>query len=459
MKRPFDYKEVPLYAADEADDEPSNDESVQVDDTVEDENQEASRIRLIDTKYKTSGVVEKGSDDLACVYDCKLFKNVSPNSYTKSELISIELHDLVKEFSIRRDTYGKLVRLINTTISHNDKLARGNGSNPQIMHRPQIERMMQQQATLSAHFMIYVRKAYCSYDRFDSRNSNKPFQTIKIISNGDIISSLIANPLSREELRYRHNLDADHHNDEHPDDEMDRVIIRDVFDAEDYQRIRNTHFTNESASFSSYLSVILAEIERLSTHGVLVNTPDNLSICLRVHFLVAGGDIPAVFDWNRCAYHSLKDASKGVHPENRPQGLYSCDTDAAMRTREDYRDANYSLGFDGVIDVSTSNTKFYHKCKDGAFEVGEYPFYIPDLVLKKIGKQIEKTRSFIPIAFDGAFQDIVQKTRGTKAVNYLVITMYIVPTFFIPEMTSTQVSKAIMRLTRGTSLSLQWEST
>ncbi|CEP16044.1 hypothetical protein [Parasitella parasitica] len=40
---------APLYAADEADDEPSDDESVQVDDTVADEDQEASRIRLIDT--------------------------------------------------------------------------------------------------------------------------------------------------------------------------------------------------------------------------------------------------------------------------------------------------------------------------------------------------------------------------------------------------------------------------
>ncbi|CEP07621.1 hypothetical protein [Parasitella parasitica] len=80
-------EDVPLYAADVADDEPSNDESVQVDDTVKDEDQEASRIRLIDTKYKTSGVVENGSDDLAFVYECTLFKNVGLNSYTKFELI------------------------------------------------------------------------------------------------------------------------------------------------------------------------------------------------------------------------------------------------------------------------------------------------------------------------------------------------------------------------------------
>ncbi|CEP15007.1 hypothetical protein [Parasitella parasitica] len=65
-----DNEEAPLYAADEAEDEPSDDESVKVDDTVADKNQEASRICLIDTKYKTSGVVEDGSDDWACVYNC-----------------------------------------------------------------------------------------------------------------------------------------------------------------------------------------------------------------------------------------------------------------------------------------------------------------------------------------------------------------------------------------------------
>ncbi|CEP16043.1 hypothetical protein [Parasitella parasitica] len=286
-------------------------------------------------------------------------ENVGPNSYTTSELISIELYDLVKEYSIPRDAYRKLVRLMNTTIRDNDKLARE--SNPQIMHGPQVEKMMQQQTTLSAHSYDVCENGcklynledeatecqYCSHDRFDSRNSNKPFQTMKIMSIGDIVSGLIANPVTREELRYRHNLDAGHHDDdEQPDDEIDRIFIRDVFDADDYQRIRSTHFTNEHdigiciqndgfvidkrgsrlfaiihvlilnyspnlrykneysiqlcilpgkkkpASFSSYLSLILAEIQWLSTHGMVVNTPDNLSIRLRVHCVVAGGDIP-----------------------------------------------------------------------------------------------------------------------------------------------------------------------
>ncbi|CEP06931.1 hypothetical protein, partial, partial [Parasitella parasitica] len=112
-----------------------------------------------------------------------------------------------------------------------------------------------------------------------------------------------------------------------------------------------------------------------------------------------------------------------------------------------------------TVDLSTSNTKFFHKYKDGTFEVGEYPFYIPRHVLKDIGKQIEKTRSFIPVAFHGAFQDIVQKIRGTRAVDYLYIALYIISTLFVPETTNSQAAKAIMKLTRGISLSLQWEFT
>ncbi|CEP15008.1 hypothetical protein [Parasitella parasitica] len=105
---------------------------------------------------------------------------------------------------------------MNTTIRDNDKLARE--SNTQIMHGPQVERMMQQQTTLSAQSIDVCENGcelynledeatecqYCSHDRFDTRNSNKPFQTMKIMSIGDIISRLIANPVTREELRYRH---------------------------------------------------------------------------------------------------------------------------------------------------------------------------------------------------------------------------------------------------------------
>ncbi|KAI8635885.1 hypothetical protein BD408DRAFT_438440 [Parasitella parasitica] len=146
---------------------------------------------------------------------------------------------------------------MNTTIRDNDKLARE--SDPQVLHGPQVERMMQQQSTLSGHSYDVCENGcklynledddtecrHCSHDRFDSRNSNKPFSTMKIMSIGDVLSRLIANPVTREELRYRHNFGAEHEEDEQPEDPLDRVIIRDVFDGQDYQNLRAKHFTNE----------------------------------------------------------------------------------------------------------------------------------------------------------------------------------------------------------------------
>ncbi|CEP16238.1 hypothetical protein [Parasitella parasitica] len=196
--------------------------------------------------------------------------------------------------------------------------------------------------------------------------------------------------------------------------------------------------------------MFLAELQWLSTHGMVVNTPDNLSIRLRAHCLVAGGDIPAVFDWSRCAYHSSEYGcricySKGAHPENKPQGLYFPDTDAAMRTREDYMEANSSLGYNGVslftqfstfsgpqmfsleelhllcrgfssqilqlltVDLSTSNTKFYHKYEDGAFEVREYPFYIPKHVLKDFASKLKKPDTLFPLLLMEPFKILFKK--------------------------------------------------
>lgn len=233
-------------------------------------------------------------------------------------------------------------------------------SDPKILNGPQVELMLRKQTTLSAHSYDVCKNGcklynledeetaceHCTHDRFDSENSNKAHSKMKIMSIGDVFSRLIANPITREELRYRHTYDSSRDDNDAAGDPQDRVIIRDVFDGEDYQAIKDTHFTNEydiafsimndgfvntkrgdqlftmiqvvilnynsqirykneysiqlcifpgkkkPVSFSSYLSVILAEIQWLSTHGMVVLTPDNQTIRLRAHCLIAGGDIP-----------------------------------------------------------------------------------------------------------------------------------------------------------------------
>jgi hypothetical protein len=216
-------------------------------------------------------------------------QDICPNSYNTSELISVELYNLGNEYTIPREVYRKLVRLMNTVIRDDtEKLARGKKKN------------------LGIHLQ-----------RFD--NSNKPLSTMKIMSLGDIISGLLANPITRQDLEYRHNYEN------REEDELSGKIA-DVFDGEIYktlkdrQMFRNTYdqsiaiyndgfvtdklesrlFTivhvillNQSpnkrykdenmlqiailpdpkklASFNSFVSIILAEIQSLSVEYTMVD--------------------------------------------------------------------------------------------------------------------------------------------------------------------------------------------
>ncbi|CEP14302.1 hypothetical protein [Parasitella parasitica] len=71
---------------------------------------------LLNFKYKILGMVEDNTDDLACVYDCSTLQEIGENTYTISELIFVELYDLVKDFTIPRKAYRRLLRLMNTVI-------------------------------------------------------------------------------------------------------------------------------------------------------------------------------------------------------------------------------------------------------------------------------------------------------------------------------------------------------
>ena len=212
-------------------------------------------------------------------------QDIEPNSYNTSELISMELYGLGNEYTIPRQAYRKLVRLMNTVIRDTEKLASGKKKN----------------------LVIHLQ-------RFD--NSNKPLSTMKIMPLDDIISGLLANPITRQDLEYQHNYDN------REEDELSGKIA-DVFDGEIYktlkdrQMFRNTYdqciaiyndgfvtdkrgsrlftivhvillnqspnkrYKNENmlqiailpypkkpAAFNSFVSVILAEIQSLSTVNI-----------------------------------------------------------------------------------------------------------------------------------------------------------------------------------------------
>ncbi|CEP12805.1 hypothetical protein [Parasitella parasitica] len=227
---------------------------------------------LLNVKYKTLGIVEDNTDDLACVYDCSTFQKMIRNTYTTFELISTVLYDLVKDFAIAREVFRRLVRFMNTVM---------------IRDKEKLEKA-----------------------------------TMKMMLLGDIVSRSLANSDTRAELRYRH--EYDNRENSEPN------TIADFFVFEEYKAFKNNNnFQSENdmgialfndrfvttkhggrlftmihviglsynpqkrykdeyviqlcillrkkkpALFASYLSVILAEMHYLSTYGMVVKTPDN----------------------------------------------------------------------------------------------------------------------------------------------------------------------------------------
>ncbi|CEP13999.1 hypothetical protein [Parasitella parasitica] len=175
---------------------------------------------LLNVKYKKLGIVEDNTDDLACLYDCSTLQEISENTYTESELIFVELYDLVKNFTIPREAYRRLVRLMNTVIRDNkEKLERE--TNSHIIHGPQVETMMNPQACFEAQHSYNVD------------NPVKPLVRMKMMSLGDIVLRLMVNPDTRAELRYRHEYDNR--------ENTEANVIADFFDGEEYKAFKNNN--------------------------------------------------------------------------------------------------------------------------------------------------------------------------------------------------------------------------
>ncbi|CEP17097.1 hypothetical protein [Parasitella parasitica] len=422
---------------------------------------------LLNVRYKTLGIVEDNTDDLACVYDL--------------------YYDLVKDFAIPREAYRRLVRLMNTVIRDKEKLERE--KNPHILHGPQVENMMKRQASFEAHsydvcvngYKLYNMEdeqtscAYCNSQRFQVSNPIKPLATMKMMSLGDIVSRLLSNTASRAELKYRLNTITEKN--------QSQISLPIFFDGEEYKAFKNNdnfqtmHITwkKKPSSFASYLSLILAEMHYLSTYGIVVKTPNNQIISLGCQIRY----------------------TRGFHPDNRSQEKYFPDSNAPLRTRQDYLDADPDPGFSGrniltqldvfagpqslvfdelhntlgrgvsselyqmlTVSLAPSSTKFFYYGAGDGFEVEQYPFYIPRQRLIEIGKKIDETsRFFIPVTFDGPFLNIIENTRGNRPMDYLNSALYIVPTLMVHDLKEAGARKAVVALTRGMCLSLQWRFT
>ena len=378
---------------------------------------------------------------------------------------------------------------------------------------------------------------FCERNRFDE--SRKLVQTMKILSIGNIISKLLTNETTRNELSYRHNY------------ERNPQVLRDFFDGDLYQQSldegkfsdaddcavilftdafvkdkKGTHTFNmvhlvilnfdakiryhqkyhvrlaitpgpSKSSLDSFLLPILAELYFLETRGMIVNR-NGVQICrIKVFIILTGGDIPAINFLSRVAPHQSAYPCKycvhrAVHPQSRRHGTYLCRTDGEMRTLEQYRHGGPGRGIFGPsifagLDIfkgpltfqieelhtisrgggfllyamltvdNSKTTKYYHKMDPDLedYERETYPFFVDKRTMEEIGQQIEETRKYLPVTFEGSFLDMIKQTRGTRAVDYNDFMLYIVPTLIVSKIRTRAAQQAITKLVRGCSIALQ----
>lgn len=254
-----------------------------------------------------------------------------------------------------------------------------------------------------------------------------------------------------------------------------------------------------TSSLDTFLLPILAELHFLETRGMIVKK-NGVQICrMNIFMVLTGGDIPAINLVSRVAPHQSAYpcrycVQRAVHPQNRRHGMYLCRTDSEMRTLDQYRHGDPSRGISGlsifsglntfkgplsfpidelhtlcrgigsllytILTVDNSKTtKYFHKMDPDLeeYEREMYPFFIEKHTMEEIGQQIESTRKYLPVAFEGSFLNIIKQTRGTRAVDYNDFMLYIVPTLIVPKIRTRAAQQAIIKLVRGCSIALQWK--
>lgn len=106
-----------------------------------------------------------------------------------------------------------------------------------------------------------------------------------------------------------------------------------------------------------------------------------------------------------------------------------------------------------------NNTHYFYVNNRGKKTHEGYPFYISKNNLKKIGASISESRQFVPTSFQGSFDNVINKTEGTRAVDWLDFLLYIVPTLVVPHLPNRTVRKAVLSLVKGCTIALQWALT
>ncbi|KAL0582175.1 hypothetical protein ABG067_008046, partial [Albugo candida] len=174
--------------------------------------------------------------------------NLTEQSFTGSELYSIDLYDLMTEFQSSVELHRRLVNLMNTLIKNYDKLANDSLKQkcspfslcaaleyePKILHGNAVTNLFKKKVSLNAHECEICGNACELYDINKQENVYKyckkkdavSNEKMKMMSLGDQLARLVGNDDVRKKLKYR--------------SEREEVpgVISDYFDGADYKAFK-----------------------------------------------------------------------------------------------------------------------------------------------------------------------------------------------------------------------------
>ncbi|GAA5817671.1 hypothetical protein MFLAVUS_011222 [Mucor flavus] len=237
---------VPSRVADIIDDTPMQDDDNDFnnDDVAAIVDFDALRLNHNEERsYKSS--CEISEDDESHVYSSN---NITENSFTKAQLLSVHLSQIITRNQISRAAYREIVMFINTALRDYEEL-RLEETPVKISHGDVVNDLLKSKLkNIKGHEYSVCPTGcklyglndttaiceYCNENRFKGISQQAPKATISILSIGDILSQMISDPKTNQLLKYR----AERETNEIGE-------ISDIFDGQNYKDlVRKGFFTN-----------------------------------------------------------------------------------------------------------------------------------------------------------------------------------------------------------------------
>ena len=110
-----------------------------------------------------------------------------------------------------------------------------------------------------------------------------------------------------------------------------------------------------------------------------------------------------------------------------------------------------------LSNTTTTVSRYYVKNAVGSYLKDRYTFSLKKRDILLAGKCIELSRSKIPVSFQGSWDNLLHKTDGARAIDYIDFLLYVVPTLLVPLFAKAATRKALLALVKGCAIALQWD--